>query len=257
MAFFQDKRKPVSIYKKGSATEKAQRKMNKAVERTFQGAANIAETAAGGAGLRKTGQAVKKAVIDPVAKPVLEDMAQQRSFLAQRSVNKSLEENKTAPEDREAMAITYGSDSRTVGGNAPGLKKPEKISGHGKVTNIPAENVPVSGEAVAAEPSQRGNVPSVAEENVEITNSPEVDNTGSGIDVHMSENDYAIKDGISAIDQKIASGTVPTPEQAERIQKIKQQAGFMRGGTDRVPVGSDGLPLKKPARSFQAGNLDA
>jgi hypothetical protein len=61
--------------------------------------------------------------------------------------------------------------------------------------------------------------------------------------VNLSPQDQALKQNMQAIDQTLASGVVPTPEQASQIAGLRRQAGFLRGGTDRVPVGPDGLPI--------------
>lgn len=66
---------------------------------------------------------------------------------------------------------------------------------------------------------------------------------GGTIRVNQSPQDQALKQNMQAIDQTLASGVVPTPEQASQIAGLRQQAGFLRGGTDRVPVGPDGLPI--------------
>ena len=73
-----------------------------------------------------------------------------------------------------------------------------------------------------------------------------------------SQNDLAIKDSIAKIDAAIAGGMRPSAEQAQRIAAIKQQAGFLRGGTDRVPGGPDGLPLQsvRPGGIRRVGNMD-
>lgn len=65
---------------------------------------------------------------------------------------------------------------------------------------------------------------------------------GGTMRVSLSPQDQALKQNMQAIDQTLAGGVVPTPEQASQIAGLRQQAGFLRGGTDRVPVGPDGLP---------------
>lgn len=66
---------------------------------------------------------------------------------------------------------------------------------------------------------------------------------GAAVAVNLSPQDQALKQNMQAIDQTLASGVVPTPEQASQIAGLRRQAGFLRGGTDRVPVGPDGLPI--------------
>lgn len=76
---------------------------------------------------------------------------------------------------------------------------------------------------------------------------------GGNISVNLSPSDRAIKGSLAAIDQQLASGVIPTAEQAGRIANIRRQAGFLRGGTDRVPVGLDGLPLRTDGGSASQG----
>lgn len=66
---------------------------------------------------------------------------------------------------------------------------------------------------------------------------------GGAMTVNLSPQDQAIKQNMQAIDDTIAGGVVPTPERASQIAVLRRQAGFLRGGTDRVPVGPDGLPI--------------
>lgn len=65
---------------------------------------------------------------------------------------------------------------------------------------------------------------------------------GGTMRVNLSPQDQALKANMQAIDETLAGGVVPTPEQASQIAGLRQQAGFLRGGTDRAPVGPDGLP---------------
>ncbi len=135
-------------------------------------------------------------------------------------------------------------------------------------TEPPVENT--SGQAIAATVPQEpemiaGHAPTTVNDQV----APTIQATKQGnilpeiqgnrkFQVNLSDQDKAIKDSIAAIDARIASGVQPTPEQAARIQEIKRRAGFMRGGTDRVPVGPDGLPLQKmvPGAAQRVGNMD-
>jgi len=67
---------------------------------------------------------------------------------------------------------------------------------------------------------------------------------GGAFSVNLSPQDQQLKANLAKIDAMISGGVVPTPEQAQQIQELKQNAGFLRGGTDRRPVGPDGLPIK-------------
>ncbi|HAR37579.1 MAG TPA: hypothetical protein DCS09_02780, partial [Porphyromonadaceae bacterium] len=84
----------------------------------------------------------------------------------------------------------------------------------------------------------------------------QVGSEGGMISVNLTPEDRQLKSNLQQIDQMLASGVRPTAEQAQRIQTIRQQAGFLRGGTDRVPVGPDGLPFTRGIRG-QGGGLTA
>lgn len=72
-----------------------------------------------------------------------------------------------------------------------------------------------------------------------------VDSGGSGkITVNLSPADKQIKENMAKIDSLAKNAT---PQQMEQITQLRQQAGFLRGGTDRVAVGKDGLPVKNVA----------
>ena len=73
----------------------------------------------------------------------------------------------------------------------------------------------------------------------------QVGSDGGMISVNLTPEDRQLKGNLQQIDGMLASGVQPTAEQAQRIQGIRRQAGFLRGGTDRVPVGPDGLPLRQ------------
>lgn len=87
---------------------------------------------------------------------------------------------------------------------------------------------------------------------------------GEQITINQSANDMAIKNSLGAIDQRIAGGETPTPKQAQKIQQLREQAGFLRGGTDRHMVGPDGRPIARGVDgsmmnkdgSQQVGNMD-
>lgn len=67
--------------------------------------------------------------------------------------------------------------------------------------------------------------------------------TGAGLTPNLSANDMQLKRNMGEIDRLLAAGetTKYTPEQ---IQTLREQAGFLRGGTDRRAVGPDGLPIR-------------
>jgi len=77
---------------------------------------------------------------------------------------------------------------------------------------------------------------------------------GGAFSVNLSPQDQQLKANLAKIDAMISGGVVPTPEQAQQIQELKQQAGFLRGGTDRRPVGRDGLPIKAGGGAGVGGN---
>jgi len=49
----------------------------------------------------------------------------------------------------------------------------------------------------------------------------------------LSDRDKQLKTNLERIDQMVASGVEVSPEQMTRINNLRRQAGFLRGGTDR------------------------
>lgn len=81
---------------------------------------------------------------------------------------------------------------------------------------------------------------------------------GDTLSVSLSENDQKLKDNLTKINEMLASGREVTPDQMQRINQLRQDAGFLRGGTDRRPVGPDGRPITplKNINAGRVGNLD-
>lgn len=64
---------------------------------------------------------------------------------------------------------------------------------------------------------------------------------GGTIRVNLSPQDVAVKRIAQRLNDDIATGTV-SPTDPDVLRQLRY-AGFLRGGTDRVPVGPDGLPI--------------
>lgn len=64
---------------------------------------------------------------------------------------------------------------------------------------------------------------------------------GGTIRVNQSPQDILVKRSMQQLDGYIARGILPATD--PDVQRQRQQAGFLRGGTDRVPVGPNGLPV--------------
>lgn len=77
----------------------------------------------------------------------------------------------------------------------------------------------------------------------------------NNLSYNLSENDLAIKKSLEDIDNYLAQGNVPTPEQQKRIDALRRQAGFMRGGTDRG-FNTDSRQGANTGPRRRLGNLD-
>jgi hypothetical protein len=87
-------------------------------------------------------------------------------------------------------------------------------------------------------------------------NTSTYDINGNTLGYKLSERDQQLKTNLEKINQMIDSGVEVSPEQMNRITSLRQQAGFLRGGTDRRPVGPDGLPLQQGSGLRKIGNMD-
>lgn len=82
-----------------------------------------------------------------------------------------------------------------------------------------------------------------------FTNVAAKDRTVSNVGVQYTPQDLQLKDNISKMDAIIKSGVDPTSgkpvtlDQIEKVNQIKQQAGFLRGGTDKRAVDANGFPI--------------
>lgn len=82
-----------------------------------------------------------------------------------------------------------------------------------------------------------------------FTNVAAKDRTVSNVGVQYTPQDLQLKDNISKMNAIIKAGVDPTSgkpvtlDQIEKVNQIKQQAGFLRGGTDRRPVDANGFPI--------------
>lgn len=110
-----------------------------------------------------------------------------------------------------------------------------------------AAPAPASGPSAATASALEGSQPPAAPAaELPVTSSllRQVGTEGGNIGIHYTPEDIKLKGNLEQINKMIASGVQPTAEQAQRIQTLRQAAGYLRGGTDRVPVGPDGRPLK-------------
>jgi hypothetical protein len=87
-------------------------------------------------------------------------------------------------------------------------------------------------------------------------NTSTYDINGDSLEYTLSGHDGQLKTNLEKINQMIDSGVKVSPEQMSRITSLRQQAGFLRGGTDRRPVGPDGLPLQQGSGLRKIGNMD-
>lgn len=81
--------------------------------------------------------------------------------------------------------------------------------------------------------------------------------TNTGITPNLSSSDMQLKQNMGEINRLLAAGesTKYTPAQ---IQSLREQAGFLRGGTDRRAVGRNGLPIQSGGSNYSIqGNSDA
>lgn len=81
-----------------------------------------------------------------------------------------------------------------------------------------------------------------------FTNVAPADRVISNVGVQYTPQDLQLKDNIAQMDKIVAAGGA-TPEQLAQIQGIKQQAGYLRGGTDRGPLNPDRTPMVAGMRS--------
>jgi hypothetical protein len=87
-------------------------------------------------------------------------------------------------------------------------------------------------------------------------NTSTYDINGNTLGYKLSERDQQLKTNLEKINQMIDSGVEVSPEQMNRMTSLRHQAGFLRGGTDRRPVGPDGLPLQQGSGLRKIGNMD-
>jgi hypothetical protein len=238
MALFEDKNAPVNIYRKGSATANAQGWMGKAPGAVADAVDTVAKLtpAVGGAGLaaRATNAAgsaiVNRVVGDANAQAVTTGKP---SALTMRGGDmgafRQIEASNTAPQPSANVAAFRQAEAQNPApkfGMVPG--RPDRAldtETYGDQAKIVGGNSP---QAVAAM-ATRG-----------AAGAP-------GISVNLSPQDQQLKENMGKIDQLLASGVQPNQPQAVAIDQLRRDAGFLRGGTDRVPVGPDGRPIGRGA----------
>lgn len=235
-----DRNPPVNIYEEGSATEKVQRNM-------------------GVPGAGALGTAVDAATLIPRAVGRVSDNAY-RGFTGQPANDSKFVMN---PATKKLMPQSDDISSAAPLITSPiGPIKTDPIIGPNKPPDAgvtPAPGMIPSHVPFAASPAPSANqsLSAIPQKQVVPT---AVGTEGGNISVNLSPNDRAIKGSLAAIDQAMASGKVLSPSEAERLANVRRQAGFLRGGTDRVPVGSDGMPLQQTAPqgslASAAGNMD-
>jgi len=113
--------------------------------------------------------------------------------------------------NRAADTMLYGGGEKQIGGNWDQLKTKESSRGLSQIT--------------ATDPNG---------------------GTIGGMSVNSTPYDDQVRASMEAINNKLASMPIEdvSPDQINKIQKLRRQAGYLRGGTDRQRVGPDGLPLR-------------
>jgi hypothetical protein len=226
MALFQDKRKPVDIYDPESATAKAQAATTDVALAPvkFVGRQLDAVTA--------PAQRVLNQTVVPAAAAVgnrLASDAAATTDVAQRvGLRQAIQQTPQGDMAgiRQAEAANPAPVPR-LGGSAVAAPSPAPVS-------APALESPIASSG-AGTADQSPSFRSVGSSNVTI---------GPGLGVNYTPQDLQLKANMGKIDQMLASGVTPTAQQSESIAQLRRDAGFLRGGTDRRPVGPDGLPLR-------------
>lgn len=77
---------------------------------------------------------------------------------------------------------------------------------------------------------------------------------GNNLSYNLNDNDRQLKTNLERINQIVASGANVSPEQMSAINELRQQAGYLRGGTDQRPVGPDGKSITN-LRNINAGRV--
>jgi hypothetical protein len=73
---------------------------------------------------------------------------------------------------------------------------------------------------------------------------------GNTLSYKLNDSDQQLKSNLEKLDKIMESGIDPatgkavTPAQVEAYNQLRMDAGYMRGGTDRKPVGTDGRALR-------------
>jgi len=242
-SLMKDKKKPVDIYAQGTATAKAQGNYP-----------SVTETA------QKFNNLLVKPLTTPfvnAATPAIERVKRDAKRQGMTESEKVAEQNNVFGSPQVELQRASGVSPQRLSASTPFLNgnagpantAREIINGNradrqGSPTavrrvggNMMAESLPIKGQTVF----QSGNVGA----------------DGSGkIAVNLSDRDKQIKSVMDTINQRLAGGEKVSPQQMQKIQQLRQQAGFARGGTDRVPVGLDGLPLRSTSGPQRVGNLD-
>jgi hypothetical protein len=267
-ALRQGNRKPYNIYQEGTPTARAQGRQGELYNTLMGHAATAADRMTGPltAPVVAAANAVKK-VAAPVVGRLAKDWRNQRNTVQDTLLGQDVADNRTLPGDREANARIIGDGERRVGGNAPVL--PPALPAEPTVS----ERSLVASAQASPETEVRPEQAIDVDQMLMSAHSPEQSRAGGGnpsetkatdlpgMTVHLSDRDKQLKQNLDKINEMLLSGVTPTADQQERIDRLRQQAGFMRGGTDRVPVGRDGLPLPQsaggpPGNKQTAGNLD-
>jgi len=245
MAIFEDKRKPVNIYEPGTPTARAQAVNNRIgpVAVGMRGAGLVADAVTTPA--RNIAQTMKSTIVDPV----VDANQAQNSVLEKKAVGAAL--RKLPAGDMAGFREMENATSAAAGGTSP-LQPSGMIPLHQEEQTNPA---PVVNAAAGQAPGPGDTALSPIHARADSRIPPVAGGVpGGAFSVNLSPQDQQLKENLAKIDAMVAGGVVPTPEQAQQIQELKQQAGFLRGGTDRRPVGRDGMPIKTGGGAGMGGN---
>ena len=283
--------KPYNLYDPKGPEVRAQNKMNStiaaipgAVGDSIKGAAgivtNTADILAGGKGAR--------AVIDTVANSISSATNSQKGALADIRAGKEqypdLKQSEAVAKvrnnrfvakrvgNRDSNVMSYGEDGRRVFSNMPVKEQApvQNTNGIAVAAEVPVEQPageaperqftppPIRETPNAQRDAELGKMTSSAETTVDGGEKRTFSIGGNNMSINLSEHDLAVKKSLEDIDSRIAKGFKPNPEQAKKIQQIKEQAGSNRGGTDKRSFSPGGTSPQEHAgpRTFKTGNID-
>lgn len=133
----------------------------------------------------------------------------------------------------------FNEPAQAAPGEVPKQQAPAeraKVSASNVAAGMPRQNLAVSHTAAQAAPTPVSNQAPLF---------TSAQGPGYSASVNLSPADRQVRQNMAEIDARIAGGEVPTQAQAAQIAGLRQQAGFLRGGTDRYsgefPPGHGGV----------------